>query len=97
MSSQNPLTGTLDDKSSWIAKKTSTVDFSPLSQQIEYLSGVVAARISEVKAKKSAVSVADMFDLQATMTKLSQYSEAASSVIAGLNSVASTISRNIKG
>jgi len=75
---------------------TAAVNFSPLAAQIEYLSSLVESRISAVQAQKSAVSVADMFDLQATMNKLSQFSEAASSVISGLNSVASAISRNIK-
>jgi hypothetical protein len=73
------------------------VNFSSLSDQIEKMSAMVAARVSAVKSKGSAISVADMFDLQAAMNKLSQISEGASAVIGGLNAACSAIARNIKG
>lgn len=96
-SSSNPFPGTLGIGSAWYEAKTAKVDFSPLVQQIEALSALVAAQISTARDKKSSISVADMFSLQAAMNKLSQFSDAASNVVAGLNAASGSIARNIKG
>lgn len=92
-----PLPPELSDSGAWFQIKPSRVDFSPLVKHIEVLSSMVAAQISTARDKKSSISVADMFSLQAAMNKLSQFSDAASNVIAGLNSAASQVARNIKG
>jgi hypothetical protein len=91
-----PLPTQLSDSGAWFQVKPSTVDFSPLVKQIELLSSMVAAQISTARDKKSSISVSDMFSLQAAMNKLSQFSDAASNVIAGLNSAATSVARNIK-
>lgn len=88
---------TEDTSGSFRNVHNAVVDFSTLSDQIEKMSAMVTARVSAVRAKGSAISVADMFDLQAAMNKLSQISEGSSAVIGGLNAACTAISRNIKG
>lgn len=77
--------------------KQEIITFGVLTQRIDELSMLVRSMVSNIQTKKSAMTIADMFDVQAAMNKLSQFTEAASSIIAGLNTVCQSVSRNIKG
>lgn len=54
-------------------------------------------KLQILQARRSAVSIADMFDMQMLMNKLSQLSEATSSVVSAMNTSIMSIARGIKG
>ena len=54
-------------------------------------------KLNEIKARKSAVSIGDMFDMQMLMNRLSQLSEMATSVISSAHTSIMSMARNIKG
>jgi|GEM_PF-2628274 len=92
---QNPFTdlGT----SGWKEKHTQNIYFSGLVQQLESLSQTVLSKVAAIRSAKSAMSIADMFDLQMSMNKLSQSSEMGSSLVASIHQACSMVSRNLKG
>jgi len=71
---------------------------------INFLIGIVndatisAKRKLEIlKARRSAISIADMFDMQMLMNHLSQLSEMSTAVVSASNSAISSMARNVKG
>ena len=92
----DPWTG-VSTQVNWLAKKNDNVHFSALVDFIDELSTDAANKIKSIRSKKSAMSIADMFDLQMAMNKLSQFSEMSSGVVGGVNSSISSINRNLKG
>lgn len=54
-------------------------------------------KLAILKARRSSISIADMFDMQMLMNHLSQLSEMSSSVVSAANSSISSMARNIKG
>ena len=56
----------------------------------------VREKLSAIRNAQSSISIADMFDMQMRMNKLSQFSEMASSVVSAANNCISTIARGIK-
>jgi hypothetical protein len=88
----------LPEGKDWLVQgKVGVADFSPLVNFIESLSLAVRTKIAAIRSKKSSMSIADMFDLQMAMNKLSQFSEMSTSLIAALNQSSNSISRNVKG
>lgn len=81
----------------WMGQHTNNVQFSQLVEMIDYLSGLAVSKIAGIRSKKSAMSIADMFDLQMSMNKLTQFSEMSTSVVSGVNSAQNSIVRNISG
>lgn len=79
----------------WLADRKG-VSFSVLVDMIEDLTQIAKSKIAMIRSKKSAMSIADMFDLQMAMNKLSQFSEMSTSVISSMNSALSSMARNIK-
>jgi hypothetical protein len=77
--------------------KPTNIEFSPLVDTIEQLSLNAKSMIARIRSKRSAMSIADMFDLQMAMNKLSQFSEMSTSVVAGINSAIASVNRNLKG
>lgn len=73
------------------------VEFSYLVDAINRLSTDVKSKIAIVRSKRSAMSIADMFDLQMLMNKLSQFSELSTSVISAMNTSVLSMARNMKG
>jgi len=73
------------------------VGFSVLVDQIEELTMIAKSKIAQIRSKRSAMSIADMFDLQMAMNKLSQFSDMSTSVINSMNTSIGTMARNIKG
>ncbi len=79
----------------WLSTHTQ-VYFSDLIQAIQMLSSIAKSKINLIRSKKSAMSIADMFDLQMAMNKLSQMSEMSTSVISAMNTSINSMARNIK-
>lgn len=68
-----------------------------LIAEINNLSNIAKSKIAIIQVKGSAMSIADMFDLQMVMNKLSQFSEMSTSIISALNTAAQSMARNVKG
>ena len=56
----------------------------------------VRDKLSAIRNAQSSISIADMFDMQMRMNKLSQFSEMATSVVGAANNCISTLARGIK-
>jgi Family of unknown function (DUF5407) len=54
-------------------------------------------KIGLIAARRSAISIGDMFEMQMLMNHLSQLSEMSSNVVAAANSAIMTMARNVKG
>lgn len=54
-------------------------------------------KLEIMKAKKSAISITDMFEMQMLMNHLSQLSEMSTSVISAAHSSVMSMARNVKG
>jgi len=54
-------------------------------------------KLEIMKARRSSISIADMFDIQMLMNHLSQLSEMSTSVVSASNSAISSMARNVKG
>ena len=54
------------------------------------------AKLDQMQARKSSISIADMFDMQMLMNHLSQLSEMSSSVVSAANTSVMSMSRAIK-
>lgn len=80
----------------YLAKPQIGIEFSYLTDALNQLSAVAKSKIAAIRSKKSAMSIADMFDLQMTMNKLSQFSEMSTSVISATNTACNSIARNVK-
>ncbi|MCB1113062.1 MAG: DUF5407 domain-containing protein [Chlamydiales bacterium] len=55
------------------------------------------AKLAEIKNRRSAISIGDMFEMQMLMNHLSQISEMSTSVVAAANSAIQSMARNVKG
>ena len=95
MSARLWLGGTFPNQ--FVAQSRVQVFFEPLVDAIENLSNVAKSKISVIQAKKSAMSIGDMFDLQMAMNRLSQFSEMSTSVIAAMQTAIMSMARNVKG
>ena len=77
-------------------KEQPGLEFDFLINALNDLKVDVKSKIASIRSKKSAMSIADMFDLQMAMNKLSQFSEASTSLISAMNTAINSISRNVK-
>ncbi len=79
------------------------IHFKPLIDGIEALTKQVVAKIDAIRSKSGEVggdqemSIADMFDLQMSMTKLNQFSEMSTSVVSAMNTAINTMAHNVIG
>lgn len=71
--------------------------FSYLVDEINRLSAQAKSKVANIRSKGSAMSIADMFDLQMAMNKLSQVSEMSTSVIGAMQTSIISMARNVKG
>ena len=53
-------------------------------------------KLAQLQARRSSISIADMFDMQMLMNHLSQLSEMSTSVVSASNSAISSMARNVK-
>lgn len=72
-------------------------DALSLSELIESTQNAVRSKISAIKSNRSAISIADMFDMQVLMNRLAQFSEMSTSILAAANTSIQSLSRNVKG
>jgi hypothetical protein len=54
-------------------------------------------KLEILQARRSSISIADMFDMQMLMNHLSQLSEMSTSVVSASNTAISSMARNVKG
>lgn len=54
------------------------------------------AKLAEIKARRSAISIGDMFEMQMLMNHLSQLSEMSTAVVSAANTAISSMARNVK-
>lgn len=92
---QNPFAG-ITVTQGWLAKPQQGIEFSVLVDELNYLTAIVTSKIAIIRAKQSAMSIADMFDLQMAMNKLTQFSEMSTNVIQGMQTVIQSINRGMK-
>jgi hypothetical protein len=71
------------------------ISFSALVYAIEDLTAVAKSKIAMIRSKRSAMSIADMFDLQMAMNRLSQLSEMSTAVISSMNSAVTSMAKNV--
>jgi Family of unknown function (DUF5407) len=55
------------------------------------------AKLAILQARRSSISIADMFDMQMLMNHLSQLSEMSTNVVSASNTAISSMARNVKG
>lgn len=55
------------------------------------------AKLVQIKQRRSAISIADMFDMQMLMNHLSQMSEMSTAIVNAANSAIVSMARNVKG
>lgn len=84
-------------KTKWLDRNRVNIDFTPLVDEIDLLTQHVKSKIAQIQSKRSSMSIADMFDLQMAMNKLSQFTEMSTSVISAMNTSVNNVARNIKG
>jgi hypothetical protein len=54
-------------------------------------------KLQQIKNRRSAISIGDMFEMQMLMNHLSQLSEMSTNVVAASNAAISSMARNLKG
>jgi len=54
-------------------------------------------KLLEIKNRRSAISIGDMFEMQMLMNHLAQLSEMSTAVVSASNSAISSMARNVKG
>lgn len=54
-------------------------------------------KLLEIQARRSSISIGDMFEMQMLMNHLSQLSEMSTSVVSACNSVIMDMARSVKG
>ena len=54
-------------------------------------------KLLEIKGRRSAISIGDMFEMQMLMNHLSQLSEMSTAVVSASNSAIASMARNVKG
>lgn len=72
-------------------------DFSPLVELIADATTDAKNELDTIKGRTSAISIADMFQMQMMMNHLSQMSEMSTAVINAANSATVSMARNVKG
>ncbi len=55
------------------------------------------AKLTAIQQRRSAISIADMFDMQMLMNHLSQMSEMSTAIVNAANSAIVSMARNVKG
>lgn len=53
-------------------------------------------KLQSIKSRQSAISIADMFEMQMLMNHLSQLSEMSTNVVSAANAAISSMARNVK-
>ena len=76
------------------------IDFTALVKGIEEFTRKASVQIEEIRRRdsnKKEMSIAEMFELQLSMNKLSQFSEMSTSVVTAMHGAIAMMARNLKG
>lgn len=68
-----------------------------LFKLVNFATASVKAKLLEIQAKRSSISIGDMFEMQMLMNHLSQLSEMSTAVVSGANAAMMSMARNVKG
>lgn len=55
------------------------------------------SKLQQIQARRSAISIGDMFEMQMLMNHLAQISEMSTSIVNASNSAIASMARNVKG
>lgn len=72
------------------------INFGDMTAIVSDATTAVKQKLAQLTAKKSAISVVDMFEMQMAMNHLSQLSEMSTSVMSAANSSIASMARNVK-
>jgi hypothetical protein len=89
-----PTDPTPEDGVSWL-----TSNSDALVDEVRQKNGALAEQIKAKIASfggRDSISMAEMFEMQMLMNKLSQMSEMSSSIVSAANSAVSSMARNVK-
>jgi len=94
MSTFTPLTTPTEFKGSGIQSGFSV---QVLFSLINTATVSAKAKLTQIQARGSAISIGDMFEMQMLMNHLSQLSEMATAVVNAANTAINSMARNVKG
>jgi hypothetical protein len=77
-------------------KSRGGIEISPLFDAVTNATEDVKKKLKILQGKGSNISIADMFEMQMLMNRLSQLSEMSTSVVSASNSAISSMARNVK-
>jgi len=80
-----------------MAEAREAFDVESLVQVVTDATQSAKQKLEDIKARGSAISIGDMFDMQMLMNHLSQLSEMSTSVVSASNTAILSMSRNVKG
>lgn len=72
-------------------------EFTPLVELVADVTNDAKVQLNAIKNRKSAISIADMFQMQMLMNHVSQMSEMSTAVVNAANSATVSMARNVKG
>lgn len=72
------------------------INFGDMTKIVSDATTAVKQKLAALTAKKSSISVVDMFEMQMAMNHLSQLSEMSTSVMSAANSSIASMARNVK-
>jgi len=80
-----------------MAAEREAFDVETLVKVVTDATASAKQKLDDIKARQSAISIGDMFDMQMLMNHLSQLSEMSTSVVGASNTAILSMSRNVKG
>jgi len=80
-----------------MAAEREAFDVETLVKVVTDATASAKQKLDDIKARQSAISIGDMFDMQMLMNHLSQLSEMSTSVVSASNTAILSMSRNVKG
>lgn len=67
-----------------------------LFEIVDHATSSAKAKLMEIKGRRSAISIGDMFEMQMLMNHLSQLSEMSTAVVSASNTAIGSMARNVK-
>lgn len=78
------------------ANRQTAFEVKALFQIVNDATRSAKAKLLEIKNRRSAISIGDMFEMQMLMNHLSQLSEMSTAVVSAANQAVSSMARNVK-
>jgi len=95
----NPLTYTgspAPGDAAYLSDQEKGISLKSLLDVVNNATISAKAKLNQMQARRSSISIADMFDMQMLMNHLSQLSEMSSSVVSAANTSVMSMARSIK-